>query len=276
MTSLLVKLFLTVARLKHLTTRIPLRIQLLMALDIKDSPQPLFQRVRPERISDRVAKQLKDVISQGLFRAGDRLPSERELAEQMGVSRPSVRQALQQLEFRGIVETLHGGGTIVKNITEREIQKPMEVFLGDDRQRVLELTEVRAYMEALSARKAAINRSEDELARIRYYLEEMEHDFENGEIRYEIDFKFHTEVAAAAHNTIFLHLMSSIYQLIDYSIKIHREQMFVTRESQERILNHHLMIFKAIQNKDPDEAEAAMKEHLLFVVEEFRKWSAPQ
>ena len=276
MTSLLVKLFLTVARLKHLTTRIPLRIQLLMALDIKDSPQPLFQRVRPERISDRVAKQLKDVISQGLFRAGDRLPSERELAEQMGVSRPSVRQALQQLEFRGIVETLHGGGTIVKNITEREIQKPMEVFLGDDRQRVLELTEVRAYMEALSARKAAINRSEEELARIRYYLEEMEHDFENGEIRYEIDFKFHTEVAAAAHNTIFLHLMSSIYQLIDYSIKIHREQMFVTRESQERILNHHLRIFKAIQNKDPDEAEAAMKEHLLFVVEEFRKWSAPQ
>jgi DNA-binding FadR family transcriptional regulator len=52
--------------------------------------------------------------------------------------------------------------------------------------------------------------------------------------------------------------------------------MFVTRESQERILNHHLRIFKAIQNKDPDEAEAAMKEHLLFVVEEFRKWSAPQ
>jgi len=233
-------------------------------------------QVRFKKKSSFIAEQILRMINSGRYPAGSKLPSERAITEQMGVSRPSVRQALQQLEFQGIVETLHGGGTIVKNITEREIQKPMEVFLGDDRQRVLELTEVRAYMEALSARQAAINRSEEELARIRYYLEEMEHDLEEGEIRYEIDFKFHTEVAAAAHNTIFLHLMSSIYQLINYSIKIHREQMFVTRESQEKILNHHLRIFKAIQNRDPDEAEAAMKEHLLFVVEEFRKWSAPQ
>jgi GntR family transcriptional repressor for pyruvate dehydrogenase complex len=236
--------------------------------------QPLFKPIRLERISHKVANQLKKAISDGIFRVGDRLPSERELAEQMGVSRPSIREAIQQLELQGIVEIVHGGGTIVKNITEREIQTPMELLLGDDRQRVLELTEVRSYMEPLAARQAASNRTEEELERIRYYLEEMEHDFERGEIRYEIDFQFHTEIAAAAHNMIFLHLMSSIYQLISYSIKIHREQMFVSKEAQAKILNHHLRVFKAIQNKDPEAAEAAMKDHLQFVVEEFRKWSA--
>jgi len=163
---------------------------------------------------------------------------------------------------------------VVKNITEREIQKPMEIFIGDDKQRVLELTEVRSYMEPLAARQAASNRTEEELERIRYYLEEMKQDFEKGQIRYEIDFQFHTEIAAAAHNMIFLHLMSSIYQLINYSIKIHREQMFVSKEAQEKVFNHHLRVFKAIQDKDPVAAEAAMKDHLQFVVEEFSKWSA--
>jgi len=236
--------------------------------------EPLFQPIRLERVSQKIANQLKKAISGGLFRVGDRLPSERELSEQMGVSRPSVREALQQLELQGIVEIAHGGGSVVKNLTEVEIRKPMEVFLGDDKQRVLELTEIRAYMEALAARQAATNRTEEELERIGGYLAAMESDFEKGQINYEVDFKFHTELAAASHNVIFLHLMSSIYDLINRSIKIHREEMFVSREAQELILEHHRRIFQAIKNQDPEKAEAVMKDHLLFVVEEFKKWSA--
>ncbi len=242
----------------------------------KAPADPFFKPIRLERISHKVAGQLKKAISEGIFRVGDRLPSERELAEQMGVSRPSVREAIQQLEIQGFVEIVHGGGSLVKNIAEQEIQQPMEVVLSDDKQRVLELAEIRAYMEALAARKAAENRTEEELKRMRYYLKEMQRDFEKGQIRYEIDFKFHTEVNAASHNMIFLHLMSSIYRLINYSVKIHREQMFLSRESQKKILDHHMRIFKGIQKKDPEAAEAAMKEHLLFVIEEFRKWSALQ
>ncbi len=109
---------------------------------------------------------------------------------------------------------------------------------------------------------------------MRSYLEEMEDDFEKGRIRYEIDFKFHTEIVAAAHNTIFLHLMSSIYQWVNYSIRIHREKVFVTREDQQKIFNHHLRVFKAIQDQDADSAEACMHEHLTYVVEEYKKWSS--
>ncbi len=117
--------------------------------------ESLFKPIRLERISQKVAGQLKKAISNGALRVGERLPSERELAEQMGVSRPSIREAIQQLELQGIVEIVHGGGTVVKNITEQEILKPIEIFLGGDKQRVLELTEIRALLETWAARRAA-------------------------------------------------------------------------------------------------------------------------
>jgi GntR family transcriptional regulator, transcriptional repressor for pyruvate dehydrogenase complex len=233
----------------------------------------MFQPIRVERVSERVANQLKRVIADGIFKVGDRLPSERDLAEQMGVSRPSVREAIQQLEVLGMVETLHGGGSIVKNITEQQLRSPMEILLGDDRQRVLELTEVRSFMEAWAAREAATKRTPAEVERMRRYLREMEQDFEKGQIRFEVDFKFHTEIAAATHNTVFLHLIDSVYQLINYSIRIHREQIFVARTDQETILVHHQKVFRAIEAGDPQAAESAMKEHLTYVVKEFKVWS---
>ncbi len=242
-------------------------------MTIKEDPSAgtVFSTIRMERVSEKVAKQIRKAISDGVFKMGDRLPSERELAEQMGVSRPSVREAIQMLELRGMLETIHGGGSIVKNIAEQDIQKPIEAFLKEDRQRVLELTEVRAAMETWAARKAAINRTDEEIERIFAYLLEMEQDFEAKRIRPEVDFKFHTEIAAATHNTIFVHLMDSIYHLLNYSVKIHREEVFATREGQETILNHHRRIYRAIQDMDPEAAEAAMNEHLHFVVSEFTK-----
>jgi GntR family transcriptional repressor for pyruvate dehydrogenase complex len=233
--------------------------------------QGIFEPIRLERVSDKVASQLKRAISGGVFRVGERLPSERELAEQMGVSRPSVREAVQQLELLGMVETVHGGGSVVKNLTEQEISKPMEVVLREDKQLVLEVTEVRAFMEAWAAKQAATNRTDQELELIRGHLEEMERDLEKGRIRPEVDFQFHIEIAAATHNTIFVHLIQNIHQLISYSLKIHREQIFVAPDAQEMIFNHHLRVFKAIQDRNPEAAEAAMRDHLQFVVREFKK-----
>jgi GntR family transcriptional regulator, transcriptional repressor for pyruvate dehydrogenase complex len=236
-----------------------------------NASQGLFQPIRLERVAEKVASQLKKAISGGVLRVGDRLPSERELAEQMGVSRPSIREALQQLELLGILETVHGGGSVVKNLTEQEISKPMEIVLKEDRQLVLEVTEVRAFMEAWAAKQAATNRTEEELELIHGYLDEMERDLRKRRIRPELDFQFHIEIAAATHNTIFVHIIQNIHQLIDYSLRVHREQLFIAPEAQETIFNHHLRVFEAIRNQDAGTAEAAMREHLQFVVREFKK-----
>jgi GntR family transcriptional repressor for pyruvate dehydrogenase complex len=242
-----------------------------MNSDPEQDTTEAFTRIRLERVSEKVAAQLKKVISEGLFKVGARLPAERELAELMGVSRASVREAIQMLELQGLVETVHGGGSIVRNLTEQEIRKPIEILLEEDRQRVLEITEVRAFMEAWGAREAAKNRGEDDLARIRFFLQEMEKDLEKGRIRHEVDFKFHIEIAGSTHNTFFLHLMDSVHQLISYSVKFHREQLFLTRGDQETILGHHRRIFRSVEKGDPPAAEAAMAEHLRFVVDQFRK-----
>ncbi|MEW6137565.1 MAG: FadR/GntR family transcriptional regulator [Thermodesulfobacteriota bacterium] len=237
----------------------------------ESTPESIFSPIRIERVSEKVAQQIKKAISDGIFKVGDRLPSERDLVEQMGVSRPSIREAIQLLELQGMVETVHGGGSVVRNIAEQDIQKPIETFLREDRQRVLELTHVRAFMEKWAARQAASQRSEEELERMGRYLREMEKDFDRGRVRPDIDFKFHSEIAAATHNTIFVHLMDSIHQLVKYSVQVHREEVFLARESQEIILNHHRKIFSAIRNRLPETAESAMAEHLEFVVREYTK-----
>jgi GntR family transcriptional regulator, transcriptional repressor for pyruvate dehydrogenase complex len=238
---------------------------------MKDAKLKIFKPIKLERVSDKVASQLKEAIGAGTFRVGDRLPSERELGETMGVSRASVREAIQQLELLGLVESLHGGGTLVKNLTEQELQTPMEIILGEDIQKIVELTEVRAFMEAWAAKQAAELRSEEQLERMKFFLEEMELDLEKGLIRAEIDTKFHMEIAAAANNTIFMHLMHTIHQLVSYSVKLSREILFQDRTDQELIFQHHLQVFKAIQKRDPVRAESAMAEHLLFVIAEYKR-----
>ncbi|RMG57412.1 MAG: FadR family transcriptional regulator [Deltaproteobacteria bacterium] len=236
----------------------------------------LFQPIRVEKVSEKVAKQIMGLIADGVLKVGDRLPSERDLAERMGVSRTSVREALQQLEAKGIIQIVHGGGSIIQNVTAQDIQKPIELYIEQDKRRVLELAELRAVMEAWAAREAAKNRTEQEVETIREYLEEMEKDLLRGVINYKADFRYHLEIASATHNGIYLHIIDNIYNLIYYSIKIHRETVFTGKEAQEKILDHHRKIFRGIKNGDPDEAESAMREHLEFVVQEFKRKYYPE
>jgi GntR family transcriptional regulator, transcriptional repressor for pyruvate dehydrogenase complex len=230
-----------------------------------------FRPIKLERVSEKIVQQLRKAITEGIFQVGDRLPSERELAEQMGVSRPSVREAFRQLEMLGMVESVHGGGTMVKSLTEQEIRSPLEAVLEQDKQRVVELTELRALMESWAARQAAINRTNAEVERLRVYLEEMERDLERERINFETDVRFHTEIAVASHNMILLHVMQSIYQLIRFSVQLYREQVFTTPSEQQIIFNHHLRIFKAILDRDPTTAEHAMNDHLVYVIQEYKR-----
>lgn len=238
-------------------------------LPIENQDQSIFKKIRSERLSEKVSAQLKKAISQGIFRVGEKLPSQPELAEMMGVSRPSIREAIQILELQGMLESIKGGGTTVKNIAEQSIRNPIEVILEDDGQSLLDLTEVRALMEVWAARKAAETRTEQEAARMLDYLLEMEQDFRTYEIRPEIDVKFHMEIASATHNVIFAHLFESVFQLITRAIELAREKVFLDRDDQRLILQHHRGIYEAINDRDADRAETAMRTHLNFVIKEF-------
>ncbi|MGC8603480.1 MAG: FadR/GntR family transcriptional regulator [Desulfomonilaceae bacterium] len=232
--------------------------------------EPIFRKIRSERLSEKVAEQLRKAISEGRFKVGEKLPSQPDLAELMGVSRPSVREAVKLLELQGMIETVQGGGTLVRNIAEQEIGRPIELILGSNKEKIMELMDVRALLEVWSAKRAASNRTEDELKQILALIEEMERDFESGSIHYELDAKFHKEIAGATHNTILTHIVGSVFDLIRESIKFHREQVFVSRRDQMKILEHHMKVYQAIREQNPERAEVAMYEHLQFVISEYR------
>lgn len=233
--------------------------------------EPIFRKIRSERLSEKVADQLRTAIGEGRFKVGEKLPSQPDLAELMGVSRPSIREAVKLLELQGMIETVQGGGTVVRNIAAQEIGTPIETLLVNDKEKVIELMDVRALLEVWSAKRAASNRTEDELKQILSLTEEMQKDFDAGSIRYELDAKFHKEIAGATHNTILTHIVGSVFDLIRESIRFHREEVFVSRRDQKKILEHHMKIYEAIRDRDSERSEGSMYEHLQFVIREYRR-----
>lgn len=231
----------------------------------------LFRPITVEKKPKKIADHILEYIASGQLEVGDKIPAERKLAESLNVSRASLREALSYLEISGFLKTVPGGRTLVKNIIAEPMDNPLQILLKDDKKKILELAEIRAFMESWSARQAALNRTTKQLRKIEKYLGEMEEDFNRGIIDFKKDLNFHLAIAAAVNNTIFSHLINMIYDLIEFSIQSTREKLYTSREDQELILKHHRNIYETIRVKDPVYAELAMQEHLGFVIREFKK-----
>src|SRR5512137_573419 len=114
-----------------------------------------FQPIKPKKVSSQIADQIRSSILAGEFTPGDKLPPERELAEMFGVSRPSVREALNMLSAAGLVESYQGGGTVVKSLVETTAGNTLSDLIKVERARALDVIEVRKGMEAWTAYFAA-------------------------------------------------------------------------------------------------------------------------
>ncbi|MBN2232687.1 MAG: FadR family transcriptional regulator [Deltaproteobacteria bacterium] len=231
----------------------------------------LFQEIAAEKKPRKIADQILAFIADGQLKVGERMPSERRLSEMMGVSRASIREALSYLEMSGFIKTVRGSRTLVSSVADSRVGDPLQIMLRDDHRKVVELAEIRAFMEAWAAREAARKRSVEQLELMAGYLGEMETDFARGVIDFEKDLAFHLTIAAAANNTIFSHLINTIYDLVSFSVKVHREDLYTSRREQELILQHHRNLYETIAAGDPVHAELAMQEHLGFVIREFKK-----
>ncbi len=232
----------------------------------------MLNDIKIETIPEKIASEILRLISKGKLKAGDALPSERKLSELLGVSRSSVREALKYLEVSGFIKTHPGKRTIIKNITENLIQNPIEILIKKDEEKIIELTKVRAFLEAYGAREAAINRTKEDLIKLEKIIKKMEDDLKINVIDFKTDFSFHMQIANATKNTIYMHIIHSVHNLIGTSLKFYREILFTSYETQLILLNQHKKIFKNILVRNPDEAEKSMKEHLDFVITEYYKW----
>src|SRR6056297_1982532 len=127
----------------------------------------VFEPIRPKKISEEIVEQIKALISRGELKPGDRVPSERELAALLGVSRPSVREAIMVLEAMGLVESRQGGGTFVRSLTQATLADPLSSMVEKNPRMLHHLAEVRMGLETWSAYLAAQRASDEEIAELR-------------------------------------------------------------------------------------------------------------
>ncbi|MCD6526522.1 MAG: FadR family transcriptional regulator [Desulfuromonas sp.] len=226
----------------------------------------VFKPIRPKKISEEIVGQIKELIAKGELTPGDRIPSERDLAAALGVSRPSVREALMALEMMGFVEARHGGGTFVRSLADNTMADPLAALVKEKSPRVLHaLVEVRMGLESWSAYLAAKNATEQEIATLRDLCRAMEEQAADGGWDADIDARFHVTITEASHNALQMHMLNTIYSLFLTSINVALTEFYRKEGYTELLLDQHKAIVDAIAERDPQGSRDAMMAHLQLV-----------
>ena len=219
-----------------------------------------MQPIKRSRLSEQVLDRIKTAIKNGTYKPGDQLPNERDLAEQLQVSRASVREALRTLGNMGFIESYVGvnGGTYVKEITIDGIIDPVSEMLGSEHHIILEMLDFRLVIETEYARIAAEQRRPEDLAKIRESLSLMEQEIEQKEIGLGGDNAFHEAIALATHNSVFLKMLQVSKGLLSRT----RETTLSIKGQPTMSLEDHWKIYRAIEAGDADNAALQMCAHL--------------
>jgi len=234
----------------------------------------LFKEVYVEKVTDKIVDQLEKLIKEGKLAPGNRLPSERQLIDMLGVGRSSLREALNKLETMGYVEIKKRKGIFVKSIDSTFQLDPLKRMMQDDKQKIVQLYEVRSDIEQASAYAAALNRNEEDLKEIQKCIEDFQ--LKTGDIHFEweLDQALHLAIARASHNFFRIHVIMSIFDFSKEFIQPIIEGFAETEENAAIIAQQHTSLFKAIEEKNADRAREKMKEHLdwtnRLLVEDFR------
>lgn len=223
-----------------------------------------FKPIKPKKVSTQIADQIRSSILAGEFCPGDKLPPERELAEVFGVSRPSVREALNILSAAGMIESYQGGGTIVKSLVESAAGPPLSELIRAEQDRALDVIEVRKCMEAWTAYYAAERALPDDLRKLENIVAEMKENLATVKPSQDIDANFHVLIAQATHNVVWIHMMQSIFDAMkEFQLTVWRA-VYLTAEDHLTLYHHHNEVLQAIKRKDPEGARDAMLAHLTY------------
>ncbi|HTH62113.1 MAG TPA: GntR family transcriptional regulator [Paraburkholderia sp.] len=215
-----------------------------------------------------VMRRMETALLDGTWQAGARLPSERELAAQFGVSRNTVREAIQRLAARGLLQSRHGTGVFVTEQLRTGVASPWGQLIGDHPALRDDILEFRRVLEGATAYFAALRAGPEDIERIRAVLAELETSRAADDKTAEAgaDARLHEAIALASHNAMFLHLHTSVLSVLREHITIQgtglREQ---GDASSAMLLLQHRTLCDAICSGRPEEARTAMQGHIDFV-----------
>ncbi|HNW02334.1 MAG TPA: FadR/GntR family transcriptional regulator [Burkholderiaceae bacterium] len=220
-----------------------------------------FQPIEPRRLYRQIADQLRQLIQSGEFAVGSRLPSERDLAVKMGVSRPSVREALIALEVEGFIEVRMGPGIVV---ISRESVRTLDNSAGP-----LEIIRARQLIECELAAVAARSTDNTLVGDLNEALREMESDIATGTLPIAGDRNFHVRIAQASDNSALVSVVTQLFDERNGPLFARLGSHFEREATWKAAVNEHLAVVDAINRHDPDMARAAMSGHLEHSHERF-------
>jgi GntR family transcriptional repressor for pyruvate dehydrogenase complex len=230
-----------------------------------------FLKVASEKLSSAVVRQIEQLILRGILRPGERLPSERDLAEKLGVSRPSLRDAIAELAENGLLVSRAGSGVFVADVMGSAFSPALIRLFSTHEEAVFDYIAFRRDIEGLAAERAAVHGSETDLRVIDTIFGKMEqaHQKRDPSDEAQLDAEFHMAIIEASHNVIMLHMLRSMFDLLRQGVFYNRQVMFRNRMTRDHLLDQHRAINTAIQARDPEAARAAVTAHLAFVEQAF-------
>ncbi|MHB1669432.1 GntR family transcriptional regulator [Thiomonas sp.] len=219
------------------------------------------------KLSDTIASDLERRILEGSLRAGDRLPPERELAEQLGVSRPSLREGLQKLVSKGLIRTRQGGGTVVTDRLQASFVDPWRDMLSGHPTLQHDLLEFRHMLESQAALLASERANDFDLKRIGVAFDALELAYEQDDLQACIknDVEFHQAIAEASHNVLIAHLSASLHRLIQDHVEKNLHYLHAHPEKWQQLREQHRDIWEKMRARSSQAAALAARQHIAFV-----------
>src|SRR5579871_1616824 len=228
----------------------------------------MYKAIRTARLYEQIVQQIEVSILSGELKPGNQLPSERDLAQQFGVSRTAVREAVKALREKGLVEAYTGRGTFVTNGTSQAIRQSLGLMMKiGQADGAAHLVEVREILEPEIAALAAERAEEQHLSMMREAVSIMDRERRDSDAFIEADLDFHLALAEGADNPVILSLIDSIVGLL----REQRMRTFFVEGGPDRGQFHHKRILAAVEKSDPAAARAAMKAHLEQVRQDSRQ-----
>lgn len=226
-----------------------------------------FRPVQSEKLSTAVVRQIEKLILRGILRPGERLPAERELADRLGVSRPSLRDALGELQETGLLASRPGAGVFVADVLGSAFSPALRDLMSRHDEAVFDYLAFRRDMEGLAIERATRLASDTDLLVVQRLLDKMEaaHAAKRTDDEGALDAQFHMAIIEASHNVVMLHMMRSMYDLLRAGVFYNRSVMFEQAITRGALLDQHRQINTALQDRNGPRARAAVESHLDYV-----------
>ena len=237
-----------------------------------------FEKVKVPRIADTIVEQIERLVLDGVVKPGDRLPVERELAEQLNVSRASLREAIAILESRGLISSRRGEGTFVRDVMTPSLTAPLQELIQRHRGSAYDIIELRHGLEAVAAYYAAQRCTDDDRHILNTCFERLQKAAASGDPaeEAEADLGFHMAIAESAHNFALAHTMRGLFDLLRQELGDGLGRLRAHPQKREALMAQHAAIHRAVVERDADGAREAAHAHLAFIeaaLRELESWS---